>query len=324
MDLCMELSDKRLKRLKDDLALEKIFIKGQETAVERCWHFYTDGSSIEALFYDTADFKDGMNRIFNVSSGFDIEILAFSLMDTHLHFILHGEFGACNHFVHEYIRRTSMQLSSKYGERKKLNSIRTSHQHIDTAGYLKTAICYTLKNAPTGGLPYNALDYPWSSGPLMFRNPYGWGAPRWINENWTYSTLIGIKQLRYDLKTRKPAEKKIRIIDGIVFPGEYVAYEIVERLFKSHKGFNYYFCNSKERDVESKEGLISHLSIPLQEMRQHKNELCRQMYGQNDIRALDTGSRLRLARALKSRYYSSDKQIIRLCGLIYDEVKHLL
>ena len=83
-------------------------------------------------------------------------------------------------------------------------------------------------------------------------------------------------------------------------------------------------CNSKEGDVESRSGEISHLTIPMQEMRQHKNDLCMELFGQKHIRNLDTTSRLKLARVLKLRYNSSDKQIIRLCGLIYDEVNHLL
>ena len=74
-----------------------------------------------------------------------------------------------------------MYIQSKYGERNKLDSIKISHQVIDTDRYLKTVICYTLKNAPAGGLPYNALDYPWSSGPLYFRASGNWASPRWMS-----------------------------------------------------------------------------------------------------------------------------------------------
>ena len=54
----MELSDIRLKRLEADLAIDRTFTKGQEIEVVDCWHFYTDGSSVDALFYDVSDFKD--------------------------------------------------------------------------------------------------------------------------------------------------------------------------------------------------------------------------------------------------------------------------
>ena len=44
------------------------------------------------------------------------------------------------------------------------------------------------------------------------------------------------------------------MIDGLVFPGEYVAYEVVERLFKTCKSFNYFFCKTKEEDVDARGG----------------------------------------------------------------------
>ena len=110
----------------------------------------------------------------------------------------------------------------------------------------------------------------------------------------------------------------------MVFPGEYVAYELVERLFKTRKSFNYFFCKTREEDVDARGGTISQLSIPMQEMRQHKNEMCRELFCVDSIRTLSTEQRLRLAKVLKSRYNSSLKQIIRLSGLVYNEAKDLL
>ena len=83
-------------------------------------------------------------------------------------------------------------------------------------------------------------------------------------------------------------------------------------------------CVSKESEVDSRGGAISRLSIPIQEMRQHKNELCWEMFGAKSIKGLDTRQRLILAKALRSRYNSSIKQIARLTGLVFDELKDLL
>ena len=116
----------------------------------------------------------------------------------------------------------------------------------------------------------------------------------------------------------------VKMIGPLVFPGEYVAFELVERIFKTCKGFNYFMCFSKESDVDSRGGAISRLSIPMQEMRQHKNEVCRELFGTTSVKGLDTRQRIRLAKALKSRYNSSVKQITRLTGLVYEEVKDLI
>jgi hypothetical protein len=115
--------------------------------------------------------------------------------------------------------------------------------------------------------------------------------------------------------------EEAKMIGQIIFPGEYVAYEIVEKIFKTHKSFNFFMCKSKEEDIESKGGALSRLSIPMQEMRQHRNELCLELFQTNTIRSLDTQQRLKLARTLRKRFNSSPKQICRLCGLVLDEVK---
>ena len=126
------------------------------------------------------------------------------------------------------------------------------------------------------------------------------------------------------LKTRNAELEDALLIDGMVFPGEYVAYKLVEKLFKTVRSFHYFMCITKDSDIESRGGTISHLTLPIQEMRQHKKEVCRQLFGREDSHSLDTGQRLRLARTLKSRYNSSSKQIARVCGLKYSEVKELL
>lgn len=338
----MRISDKKMRQLASDLGLNISFIKGQEIEVRNCWHFYTNGNEIDAIFYSEEDFRNGMNRIYNVIQNYDVTILAFALMDTHVHFILHGQFDECNRFMHEYIRRTSLHISNVHGEKKKLADIEISHQPINTARYLKTAICYVLKNAPVAGIRFNAYDYPWSSAALLFRNSNYWTAPKWTaiadmhHDVGTYSKVraddsingkmfneFGARSQRTTLRTRKTRSNFPIMLGELVFPGEYVAFEIVEQLFRTHKSFNYFMCISKESDIESQEGIVSHLSIPIQEMRQHKNELCQQIFNRKDIRSLDTEQRIRLAKIMKSNFNSSSKQIARLCGLIYSEVKDM-
>ena len=134
---------------------------------------------------------------------------------------------------------------------------------------------------------------------------------------------MGVVDHRKALRTRKDelARSAPRMIGPLVFPGEYVAYEVVERIFKTCKSFNYFLSITKEEDVDARGGSISLLSIPMQEMRQHKNEVCRELFGTPSVRQLSMPQRLRLARTLRSRYNSSIKQIARLAGLVYDEVK---
>lgn len=320
----MKIMDQELLRqVVSDLGLDTPFVKGRTIPVRNCWHFSTDGNAVDAMFLDESDFVDGMNRIYVVSQAYAVIILAFSLMDTHIHFVLYGAFEECNRFMHDYVRRTSWYISVKYGERHKLEAVPVRHQTVDNDFYLKVVICYTVKNAPVGGLPYNALDYPWSSGPLYFRHPGLWCSPRWMDGTDPVSAP-GLNERRRRLRTRKYASVDMPMNGRLVFPGRYVAYELVERIFRTVKSFHFFFCITKEEDVDARGGTISLLSIPMQEMRQHKNEVCRELFGTASIKGLTTQQRIRLAKTLRSRYNSSLKQIIRLCGLVYEEAKDLV
>ena len=322
----MKIDDKLLKQIISDLGLNAPFVKGQLIPLKNCWHFSTDGKAVDVIFYDDADFISGMNRIYVTLKMYRVVILAFSLMDNHLHFVLYGSFDECNRFMHDYVRRTSRHIAITHRDNHKMEGVPIDYQVVDTDAYLKTVICYTIKNAPSAGIPYNAWDYPWSSGPLYFRRPGTWGSPCWLaTEMEMLADLdLGNHGLRGFLQTRMPSGNNVRTIGKLVFPGEYVAYELVERIFKTCKSFNYFYCKTKDDDVDARGGDISRLSIPMKEMRQHKREVCKELFGVESVKPLSTEQRLRLARALKARFNSSTRQIAALSGLVYDEVKDKL
>lgn len=321
----METNAKKTTQIEVDLCLNRPFVQGQASEINNCWHFSTDGTAVDTMFFDEQDFRDGMNRIYLLTTRYDVTILAFSLMDTHVHFILYGEYGQCNRFMHEYVRQISWNISVRHGDRHKFRFDSIHCQKIDTDVYLKTAICYVIKNAPVGGIHSNAYDYPWSSAALYFRNSGFWTSPLWTAALIKSEESHPGKTVRQAfLKTHTVPGQEFSVIDGIVFPGEYVDYHLVERIFRTHKSFNFFMCISKEKDVEERGGSLSYLSLPMQEMRQHKTEVCRELYGVSSIRALNTSQRLQLAKALKARFNSSPKQVARLCGLIYSEVKNML
>ncbi|MDD5819998.1 MAG: hypothetical protein PUC96_05835, partial [Bacteroidales bacterium] len=130
--------EKHYSEIVSDLGLARAIVKGQDLPVRNCWHFYTSGDSVEVLFRSEEDFSDGLNRILPVVTRYDILILAFVLMDSHVHFVLYGKFESCNRFIHDYIKLTSMYISYKYQEKNTLRSIQISHQTISDDRYLKT------------------------------------------------------------------------------------------------------------------------------------------------------------------------------------------
>ena len=84
----MKITRELLRQIVSDLGLDAPFVKGQHIPVKNCWHFSTDGNAVDAIFEDEDDFIDGMNRVYVTLQAYRVIILAFSLMDTHVHFIL--------------------------------------------------------------------------------------------------------------------------------------------------------------------------------------------------------------------------------------------
>ena len=215
-----------------------------------------------------------------------------------------------------------MYLSLRYSRRNALKDIEISHQVVDDDRYLKTAICYVLKNPVSAGLPYNPWDYPWSSGPLYFRHSNSWSSPKWMLE--MDGIVLNNQEIRQLVKSRVKIEPGFKVVDGLILPDQYVAVAVVEKLFRSHRAFNFFMSISKDVDVESRGGAISHLTVPLSEMRENRRMLSQEMFGVTDLRGLNMQQRVELARRMKSRYNSSLKQIAKLCGLVYSEVVDLL
>ena len=162
----MKINDRLLRQIVSDLGLDIPFVKGRNISIKNCWHFSTDGNAVDAIFLDEEDFINGMNRIYVLARKHNIVILAFSLMDTHVHFILWGSFDDCNRFMHDYVKATSRYITLTHGDRNKLADVPIHHQVVDTDFYLKTVICYVIKNAPVGGISFNGYGLP-----LVQRSP---------------------------------------------------------------------------------------------------------------------------------------------------------
>ena len=304
-----------------DLGIGIPFIKGQIRPVRNCWHFSTDGNSAEVLFRDRDDFVDAMNRIYLMTRKFDVVILAFCLMDNHIHFILYGLEDACKRFVHEFVRQTSAAISRRHAQRKELRAVPVHYQAITDDTYLKRAICYVHKNPTSANLPYLPHDYPWSSGSLPFRSRGQWCCPSLA---WSTPAALSGEERRVRFRTREPLPDSLRVWEDLILPDNYIPVETIERLFYSARVYQIFMGSSRDEDIEARGGAISRLSLPDAEMREHRRRIAMELFGKTSTRELSTVQRVRLAKELRRRFNSSPKQVARLVGLKIEEVGHLL
>ena len=277
------------------------------------------------LFADEEAFKIALNKLALITYEWDIILLAFCLMDNHFHFILYGEQEICMKFVSEYARRIGISFSDVASK-----DICFSVKPLKDDVYLKTAICYVLRNPVIARLPYLPGNYPYSSGFLLFAgkerdNP--WSGPRWIyksqGEVCHYKDL-GAREKRALTGSHKALPDDWLIADGYIFPGHFVNYELCEKIFGTTRSFTYFMSSCREADFELSQGQLEKLSISDTEMRGHRDEMIHTMFGIDGVRSLTAIQRGQLARKLKFEYRCSAKQIARLVHLSIEQVSSLL
>lgn len=328
-----------------DLGLNTRLMQGQTIPVRNCYHGYSDGGRSEVLFTDNAAFAQALNRLAILVCECDIILLAYCLMDNHFHLVVYGDGDECERFVKEYARRLGIAFSSSGQE------IKASLKPLTDDVYLKTAICYVLRNPVIARLPYQPTHYPYSSGFLLFagkENANPWASPGWKNllstcrcqpavdvaavsgeAEGAFGKVCSYAALSYRDKrmligSRKPMPGDWLLAGGFVFPGHYVNYALCERLFGTVRGFQYYMSSCRETDFEQSQGLLERLSIPDREMRVHRDEWIHAMFGKFGVRSLSAQERALLARKIKREYGCSVKQIARLVHLDVEQVKSLM
>lgn len=105
------------------------------------WHVCTDGLEKGLIFKDKDDFIFGMNGVPVCALRHGVYVLAFCLMDNHVHFILTGDEFSCRNFILSYKRRL-FSLAD-------LDGVDVCMKKIEDKEYLLKAIAYVLRNPLT-------------------------------------------------------------------------------------------------------------------------------------------------------------------------------
>ena len=132
------------------------------------YHAFTRGLEKDLLFYGDAEFLYGMNIIPRYLKLSGTRLLAFCLMDNHVHFVLEGCRAACNQFIINY-KRTVFSFLKKCRERDIPETTVPGIVGIESTDSLLTVIAYVLRNPVAAGIDYLPQDYKWSSAPTCFR-----------------------------------------------------------------------------------------------------------------------------------------------------------
>ena len=285
------------------------------------YHLFSDGFRTDVLFEDKKAFIAGMNIIALCFFRCNVSILAFCLMDNHVHFILYGTKEECLKFRDKFIHKYGIWYSNRYSA-KMLESINFDIKLMDDERYILNSIAYVLRNCIAAGYGYCVSDYPWSSGGLYFRHPEILGSTTSL---WKSLADLSQREQFRKLQTQiaLPQEWKITS-EGYIWPGSYVDIRHVEQLYRTARSFTYFMGQGKEEEINKSLGIDNSAELPETEIRDKAVAHCFQLFQTTNIRRLDIPKRLVLGKKLRKEYRCSVKQIARIIHLDPKYIKELL
>ena len=133
------------------------------------FHVCTNGKCISWMFKDDEDFVAGINRtgLCKLASGADI--IDYTLMDNHVHFLLYALKTECEVFINRYKQMLSTWIKNKYGLSNHLKCLDSKIIPVPNRDALLDVIAYIDRNAVVAGYKYLPGEYRWGAARFFYK-----------------------------------------------------------------------------------------------------------------------------------------------------------
>lgn len=286
------------------------------------YHFATKGWVDDILFASPDEFIAGVNRIAlclaRLGPEHPVLVICFCLMDNHVHFILYGTEADCELFMYYYKQSTGLWLRHHRPDYCPGSRLQAGHWLIQDKDKLRTTISYIHRNPTAAGLPTTPEGYRWSSASLLY------AGNEWLLKMGRPIGSLSVHERRAILNSKEdlPADW-ILLPDGLVWPGHYVAYQVMERQFDSVRDYQFVLGRKVEEEINL-DMHASSVSLPDGEVASLAKDLAGQLFGSRQIGDLSVSQRLQLALRLKKESGATAKQVARIVRLKLSEVEPIL
>lgn len=273
------------------------------------YHVCTDGTSLEWMFLDDEDFIAGVNRIAVCQLLTGVKVVAFVLMDNHLHLLLFGSRRMCMRFIHTYKVLTGKWIGRKYGKSGHLRGLPVEVILVKDEEELMDLISYIDRNPLRAGFRYLPTEYRWGSARYVFK----------IMQRIEAEAVsdIGLNAVRRKMHTRVKLPKDWLVDEfGMYVPDKtFLDVEKIQSVYKSPARYAYFMAKKLEGKVELSMARNGKVFLSDKELRPVVAEISMKMFNKADARVLDVNSKLQIAKELRRSYACTVKQIGRMLGL---------
>ena len=224
-----------------------------------CYHFSSSHQETRQIFKSEKDFIFGINTLALLLPGSGVKIVAYCLMNNHIHILLTGTYENCLAYYDRVIHRIVQMLAGKYGLSGILRQKDLDVVAVMSERQLKREICYIHRN------PYKARisspdDYPWSSADVYFKTSLPSGSP---------VKNLGTERRREIFQTRLLIPDSYEHIDGRILNTCFVSYKQASSKFTSSvEYFDLLRKYSLEAEVEENHGIHENVTFSDEEMQE--------------------------------------------------------
>ena len=296
--------------------------------MKRIYHIFSKGEDAKDFVINIRDKILAVNRIARCVYRTGVGMIAFSVEDTHVHFIICSTLEEALAFMDLYSAFTKHHIA-KRGTRSDADLHMDIYEVADRQ-YLKNLGAYVAVQATKDHQPLLWTDNPFSSAPLYFRTDKVipiWRVDRYgsVKDPVPFKELT-IRDRERILCSRDSLPADWLVCNDFILPSNYVDTVMFEDIYKTHNAYRV-FCASisdKNDAVAGKMAEAHGINLNEDEMREACNNLCRDRFGTSDVRKLDVDRRLVLARMIRRKYHAPIPQIARRVHLHKDElIKYL-
>ena len=126
------------------------------------YHIMLRRAGRQILFEDNADRQLFINTVESVFAEECVDVIAWCLMDNHVHLVVSDAMGNLSHAMQRVTLRYAQHLNRRTGYIGHVFQDRFLSKPLDSDAYLLEAVRYTHNN-PAAAHICAARDYPWSS-----------------------------------------------------------------------------------------------------------------------------------------------------------------
>ena len=295
----------------------------EETEAERRFrrsgpfvHLHSAPLESDVLFRDDNERALALNYIALAVYFSGCTLLALSIMDNHLHFILLATQEQASLFWN-LLRDYLDMYYQHHGRAGLLDGVRASSTIINNVAQLRTEIAYVIRNAFVVKTHVHVFADPWSSGYLYFN-------PLMVREGIPANQLKG-RALRNFTCSRKeiPLDDRIHVKDGVAQMWSIVDYHLAEQFYDNARQFIHSVLKNVEAQVETARKMGERPYLDDNELRPMVFALCREKWKADSPVELSDDNKKQLAVLLKNNYSASNKQIALLAKMALKDVDTL-